>query len=75
MTKATFKVDDNTGNVFIYQENGHVLEFVKMSDAVNYCKENNIEAFPEEENEKNLFFQIGLTACPSKEVHHNPNKY
>ena len=61
--QATFIVDDITGNVRISQENGITKYFVKMSDAVNYCKENNVMAQPLEVNNDSLIslgFQIGL---------------
>lgn len=61
--QATFIVDDITGNIRISQENGITKDFVKMSDAVNYCKENNVMAQPLDVNNDSLIslgFQIGL---------------
>ena len=61
--QATFIVDDVTGNIRISQENGITKDFIKMSDAVNYCKENNIMAQPLDVNNDSLIslgFQIGL---------------
>lgn len=61
--QATFIVDDITGNIRISQENGITKDFIKMSDAVNYCKENNVIAQPLEVNNDSLIslgFQIGL---------------
>ena len=61
--QATFIVDDVTGNIRISQENGITKDFIKMSDAVNYCKENNVIAQPLEVNNDSLIslgFQIGL---------------
>lgn len=61
--QATFIVDDVTGNIRISQENGITKDFIKMSDAVNYCKENNVMAQPLEVNNDSLIslgFQIGL---------------
>lgn len=61
--QATFIVDDITGNIRITQENGITKEFVKMSDAVNYCKENNVMAQPQNVDDDSLIslgFQIGL---------------
>ena len=61
--QATFIVDDITGNIRINQKNGITKEFVKMSDAVNYCKENNVMAQPQNIDDDSLIslgFQIGL---------------
>ena len=61
--QATYIVDDITGNIRITQENGIKKEFVKMSDAVNYCKENNVMPLPQNINDDSLIslgFQIGL---------------
>ena len=61
--QATFIVDDITGNIRIDQENGITKDFVKMSDAVNYCKENNVMAQPQNIDDDSLIslgFQIGL---------------
>lgn len=61
--QATYIVDDITGNIRISQENGITKDFIKMSDAVNYCKENNVMAQPLEVNNDSLIslgFQIGL---------------
>lgn len=61
--QATFIVDDITGNIRISQENGIKKEFVKMSDAVNYCKKNNVMAQPLNVSDDSLIslgFQIGL---------------
>ena len=61
--QATFIVDDVTGNIRISQENGITKDFIKMSDAVNYCKENNVMAQPLDVNNDSLIslgFQIGL---------------
>ena len=61
--QATYIVDDITGNIRIDQKNGITKEFVKMSDAVNYCKENNVMAQPhniEDDSLISLGFQIGL---------------
>ena len=61
--QATFIVDDITGNIRISQENGITKDFVKMSDAVNYCKENNVMAQPQNIDDDSLIslgFQIGL---------------
>lgn len=67
--KATFIVDDITGNIKIYQEDGKQKEFVKMSQAVNYCKENNIMAQPqniEDDSLISLGIQIGLLSNRGK---------
>ena len=61
--QATYIVDDITGNIRIDQENGIKKDFVKMSDAVNYCKENNVMAQPQSIDDDSLIslgFQIGL---------------
>lgn len=61
--QATFIVDDVTGNIRISQENGITKDFIKMSDAVNYCKKNNVMAQPLDVNNDSLIslgFQIGL---------------
>lgn len=61
--QATYIVDDITGNIRISQENGIKKDFVKMSDAVNYCKENNVMAQPQNIDDDSLIslgFQIGL---------------
>ena len=61
--QATFIVDDITGNIRISQENGIKKDFVKMSDAVNYCKKNNVMAQPQNIDDDSLIslgFQIGL---------------
>ena len=61
--QATYIVDDITGNIRINQKNGIKKDFVKMSDAVNYCKENNVMAQPQNINNDSLIslgFQIGL---------------
>ena len=61
--QATFIVDDVTGNIRISQENGITKDFIKMSDAVNYCKENNVMAQPQNIDDDSLIslgFQIGL---------------
>ena len=61
--QATFIVDDITGNIRINQKNGITKEFVKMSDAVNYCKENNVMAQPQNIDDDSLIslgFQLGL---------------
>ena len=61
--QATFIVDDITGNIRIDQKNGIKKDFVKMSDAVNYCKENNVMAQPQSIDDDSLIslgFQIGL---------------
>ena len=43
-------------------KNGIKKDFVKMSDAVNYCKENNVMAQPQSIDDSliSLGFQIGL---------------
>ena len=61
--QATYIVDDITGNIRINQKNGIKKDFVKMSDAVNYCKENNVMAQPQNIDDDSLIslgFQIGL---------------
>ena len=61
--QATFIVDDITGNIRINQKNGITKDFIKMSDAVNYCKENNVMAQPQNIDDDSLIslgFQIGL---------------
>ena len=62
--QATYIVDDITGNIRIDQEDGITKEFVKLSDAVNYCKENNVMAQPQNIDDDDslisLGFQIGL---------------
>lgn len=61
--QATYIVDDITGNIRIDQKNGIKKDFVKMSDAVNYCKENNVMAQPQNIDDDSLIslgFQIGL---------------
>lgn len=61
--QATYIVDDITGNIRIDQENGIKKDFVKMSDAVNYCKKNNVMAQPQNIDDDSLIslgFQIGL---------------
>ena len=61
--QATYIVDDITGNIRICQKNGIKKDFVKMSDAVNYCKENNVMAQSQNINNDSLIslgFQIGL---------------
>ena len=61
--QATYIVDDITGNIRITQENGIKKDFVKMSDAVNYCKENNVMAQPQNIDDDSLIslgFQLGL---------------
>lgn len=61
--QATYIVDDITGNIRIDQKNGIKKDFVKMSDAVNYCKENNVMAQPQSIDDDSLIslgFQIGL---------------
>ena len=63
--QATFIVDDITGNIRITQENDIKKDFVKMSDAVNYCKEHNVMAQPQNIDDDSLIslgFQIGLLA-------------
>jgi hypothetical protein len=61
--QATYIVDDITGNIRISQENGITKDFIKMYDAVNYCKENNVMAQPQNIDDDSLIslgFQIGL---------------
>ena len=61
--QATYIVADITGNIRISQENGIKKDFVKMSDAVNYCKENNVMAQPQNIDDDSIIslgFQIGL---------------
>ena len=61
--QATFIVDDITGNIRINQKNGIKKDFVKVSDAVNYCKENNVMAQPQNIDDDSLIslgFQLGL---------------
>lgn len=61
--QATYIVDDITGNIRIDQKNGIKKDFVKMSDAVNYCKENNVMAQPQNIDDDSLIslgFQLGL---------------
>ncbi|MFV0501750.1 MAG: hypothetical protein ACK5MH_09200 [Bacteroidales bacterium] len=41
---AFCKINDETGVVSIHLSNSKKKEFDKMSDAVNYCKENGINA-------------------------------
>ena len=43
-----------TGNIRIDQKNGIKKDFVKMSDAVNYCKENNVMAQPQNIDDDSL---------------------
>ena len=61
--QATYIVDDITGNIRISQKDGTTKDFVKMSDAVNYCKEHNVMAQPQNIDDDSLIslgFQIGL---------------
>ena len=67
--QATFIVDDITGNIRIYQKNGITKDFVKMSDAVNYCKENNVMAQPQNTDDDSLIslgIQIGILSNKGK---------
>lgn len=67
--RATFKVDDYTGNILISQQDGQSKEFEKMSDAVNYCKENNVMAYPQEEDESILACMIRIKALSMDVLH------
>ena len=67
--QATFIVDDITGNIRISQKNGITKDFVKMSDAVNYCKENNVMAHPQNIDDDSLIslgIQIGILSNRGK---------
>lgn len=67
--QATFIVDDITGNIRISQKNGITKDFVKMSDAVNYCKENNVMAQPQNIDDDSLIslgIQIGILSNKGK---------